>query len=629
MAILIPSLGSVSTQMTAGEKRFALRLKSFLDDQYICWFDIPVGKKKRRPDFIILHPEHGLLVLEVKDWKYETIQSIDPKHAEIITKNGVKSVENPLEQAKSYLSPILRILESEPKLQSVQQQHKGKLCFPYGYGAVFTNLTRAMLHKMIPEKADREAVLSDKLLICKDEMAAQADPEILKKQLEKMFFYNFSKVLTPEQVERIRWHIFPEIRIQHIQKDLIFEADEKTAIQQVMPDMIKIMDLQQEQLARGMKEGHRVIHGVAGSGKTAILYYRCVYLAEVLQQPIVVLCFNISLANTLRAAIKQKGIAHQVQVYHFHGWCAKQLAKHKLKIIEGTGAVWDRQIKSVIQGVEAGKIPTEQYGAVLIDEGHDFEPEWLELVVKMVDPTTNSLLLLYDDAQAIYKKKSRAKFSLTSVGIQAKGRTTILKNNYRNTQEVLEFAYLFAKECFPESENIDIPIIKPNAAGNTGPPPICKNCVNLDAEIAHALQLLQDWHKEKKGLNNIAIIYSVKSTGEKMAKALETQAIPCHLLDTQPNKKSYDPSHDKVALMAIQSSKGLEFDAVIILDASNVLWYETKKDRSEEEKQRLKMDGIRLLYVAMTRARRQLWVSFHKTNEMAENLLNVVATCTK
>ena len=40
------------------------------------------------------------------------------------------------------------------------------------------------------------------------------------------------------------------------------------------------MDLQQEQLARSMGEGHRVIHGVAGSGKTMILGYRAQYLAK-------------------------------------------------------------------------------------------------------------------------------------------------------------------------------------------------------------------------------------------------------------------------------------------------------------------------------------------------------------
>ena len=41
-----------------------------------------------------------------------------------------------------------------------------------------------------------------------------------------------------------------------------------------VPDIVRVMDLQQEQLARSMGEGHRVIHGVAGSGKTMILGYR-------------------------------------------------------------------------------------------------------------------------------------------------------------------------------------------------------------------------------------------------------------------------------------------------------------------------------------------------------------------
>jgi len=42
---------------------------------------------------------------------------------------------------------------------------------------------------------------------------------------------------------------------------------------------------------------------------------------------------------------------------------------------------------------------------VLIDEGHDFEAEWLTLIMPMINPEMNSLLMLYDDAQSLYKKK--------------------------------------------------------------------------------------------------------------------------------------------------------------------------------------------------------------------------------
>ena len=103
-------------------------------------------------------------------------------------------------------------------------------------------------------------------------------------------------------------------------------------------------------------------------------------------------------------------------------------------------------VRSTVDAVERGQIPRGQYGAVLIDEGHDFEPDWFRRVAQMVDPATNSLLLLYDDAQSIYTKGRRKKFSFARVGIQAQGRTTILRLNYRNTVEILSVAKAFAEE---------------------------------------------------------------------------------------------------------------------------------------------------------------------------------------
>ena len=48
------------------------------------------------------------------------------------------------------------------------------------------------------------------------------------------------------------------------------------------------MDVNREQLARSLGEGHRVIHGVAGSGKTMILGYRSLHLAKALGKPTLV-----------------------------------------------------------------------------------------------------------------------------------------------------------------------------------------------------------------------------------------------------------------------------------------------------------------------------------------------------
>ena len=77
------------------------------------------------------------------------------------------------------------------------------------------------------------------------------------------------------QLDRVRWNMFPQVRVQ-TQGALFNDND----IDAELPSIMRVMELQQEQLARSLGDGHRVIHGVAGSGKTMILGYRAEYLAK-------------------------------------------------------------------------------------------------------------------------------------------------------------------------------------------------------------------------------------------------------------------------------------------------------------------------------------------------------------
>jgi superfamily I DNA/RNA helicase len=127
-------------------------------------------------------------------------------------------------------------------------------------------------------------------------------------------------------------------------------------------------------------------------------------------------------------------------------------------------------VQTVIQGVDSGQVSRAQYGAVLVDEGHDFEPEWLKLVAQMVHPETNSLLVLYDDAQSINRRRTRLGFSFAEVGIQARGRTTILRMNCRNTAQIMAVACEFARDLLSakEAEEDAIPLVAPQSAGRSG-----------------------------------------------------------------------------------------------------------------------------------------------------------------
>ncbi len=384
---------------------------------------------------------------------------------------------------------------------------------PWGYGVVLTNITRKQLDETLTPD-EQELVLPGRQVICKDEMLESTPAEQFQERLWNMFHYWFHTKLTLPQIERVRWHLFPEIRITSVQRD--FFADQPAMAEtasplkahETIPEVVRVMDLTQEQLARSLGSGHRVIHGVAGSGKTLILGYRCLHLAQPLEKPILVLCYNITLAARLRAFAEQLGIAEKVKVCHFHQWCKEQLTTYHVDLIESDAPKYDRQVVSVIKGVADGFIPRAQYSAVMIDEGHDFQPEWLKLVTQMTDPEHDSLLLLYDDAQSIYRKGGGLDFTLSSVGIKAQGRTTILKLNYRNTREILAFAYDFASEFIsPREEDDDhIPLIQPEACGCSGPKPAMRMYGSLDEEIDYAAKCITKWRTDGSPLNEIAII---------------------------------------------------------------------------------------------------------------------------
>lgn len=251
--------------MTAGERRFAQRLESHLEDDYLCWYGVPVGSRTLHPDFLILNPRRGLLVLEVKDWKAETIQTIDRFSVTLHLDGRLKQAANPLEQAKQYAYGVKDALERDPALLSEPgSQYQGRLAFPWGYGVVLTNISRKTF-----AEAGLENVIPPERVICQDEMVESVGTEAFQSRLWGMFGVSFKCLLSLPQIDRVRWHLFPEIRI----KQGTFDLGASDNVQSI-PDIVKVMDLQQEQLARSLGEGHRVIHGVAGSGKTMILGYR-------------------------------------------------------------------------------------------------------------------------------------------------------------------------------------------------------------------------------------------------------------------------------------------------------------------------------------------------------------------
>jgi hypothetical protein len=588
--------------MTQGERRTAERLEQKLDDDYLVWFDVPVGPKHAHPDFVVLHPRRGLLILEVKDWRLETIRTASKQTWEILAQGVPKSVPNPIEQARHYSHQVVDALSKDQRLINAE----GKLAFPWSYGVVFTHITRRQF-----ETADLRFAIEPHRVICSDEMTATVEAEDFQSRLWAMFPTLMRGVLSLPQIDRVRWILFPEVRVNT--QIGLFAVDEHA--EGALPDIMRVMDLQQEQLARSLGDGHRVIHGVAGSGKTMILSYRAEYLAKAAtsSKPVLVLCYNQPLAVKLEALMVAKGLAGRVHVRNFHKWCRQQLVAFGQALPAQSPDMFDQMVAGVIRGVDRGQIPSGQYQAVLIDEGHDFEAGWLKLAAQMVDPSTNSLLLLYDDAQSIYQRRRAQQFSFKSLGIQAQGRTTILKINYRNTRQILQTASMVAADLLKSEDCTDdgVPLVQPVSCGREGHEPVIIRLPTLRDEAVKIAELLSAAHQEGYAWGDMAIICRHYSEMERCAAVLRHRQLP-H--EVRKGSGTFNPLADTIKLLTMHVSKGLEFPVVAVCGAGHMPG--DGQDEAEE---------ARLFYVAATRATQRLLIPLSGSGKFAARLSEQLA----
>ena len=84
----------------------------------------------------------------------------------------------------------------------------GKLAFPWSYGVVLTHITRRQF-----EAAELNQAIEAHRVICSDEMTATVEAEDFQSRLWAMFPTLMRGVLSLPQIDRVRWILFPEVRV--------------------------------------------------------------------------------------------------------------------------------------------------------------------------------------------------------------------------------------------------------------------------------------------------------------------------------------------------------------------------------------------------------------------------------
>lgn len=616
MAIFPQGLGNIDQRCNAGERRVLHQLKRCLEDDYLVWHNVPLGPRARQPDFVVLSPRQGVLLLEVKDWKRSTLVGATRDRVELQTARGPVTEANPLRQARDYALELADLMQRDPALTHADGPFRGKLIFPYGWGVVFSHLLAQDL-----AGTDFAELFPAHRCLLRDDLAETIGAGEFHNRLWGMFTVAYPHTLTLPQRDRIRWHLFPEVRLR--QQAALDFADTGSGAP-ALPDLLQVMDLQQEQVARTLGEGHRVIHGAAGSGKTMILIYRAEHLAAAARpdRPVLVLCFNRTLADRIDALLRERGVDERVQVRTFHSWCADVVRSYSLHVPEVHDA--DARFRLLVEAVErslaTGFVPGGQYSALLVDEAHDFEDAWLRMAVRLVDPSRNSLLILYDDAQSIYQTKRR-QFNFASVGIEARGRTSILRLNYRNTAEVLALAAHCAQALLRgagEARGEDeIPLVQPASAGRRGSLPVLIEARDEREEAELLAERIEAAHAAGTPLDEIAVLCRAKYLMRPIEQALARRRLALQSMNSQAFRR-FDWRRPSVKLLTMHSAKGLEFSKVFVPGLQAL----PMRDESLDE-------AVRLLYVAMTRATGELVLSAHGGSPVVDRVRESLAAVTR
>lgn len=410
-----------------------------------------------------------------------------------------------------------------------------------------------------------------------------------------------------------------------------------------------VLSYDQQRLCGFQMDGKpRLVRGVAGSGKTVVLgHWLRKTLDRITEKPdarVWAVFANNALRQLLVDTIESawrddKGDApfpwQRVEILHVY-----DLLNLLLREV-GTSMApfryeYDQAAEAYLKAME-GKAIRPRCHALFADEGQDLGPNTLKLLTALVehgdpaDPKSRSVNIFYDNAQNIYNRRGVPKWS--EMGLDMRGRSTVMKESFRSTRPITEFSFNVLHRLSPEEatgadhkELVEMGLVERADRGGIdwwnlrftqtdGPAPRFEKFRSVEDEYdAIGNQIVRWVRDEGVKPSDICIIYM----GKKPEWRLEGQ------VRTILKKIGVD--------LQVQKSQGFSFDERTVVATSP---HSFKGYDSEivviPSVEKFQADGqvfSRPLYVAMTRARSVLAL-YGKQSEMdgERQILEAIEEC--
>jgi hypothetical protein len=548
VTIFIPPLDELEqlvTPLNKGEQRVAQALRA-LDDEWQIFVQPNLGLDI--PDFVAVHPEHGVCAIEVKDWDPSIYENRDGGRVARWDGRGWTPIPHPLMQPYRYQSTIFERHFALPDDRS-------------GEGFV-----RSILILLNHETRRARAILRAPELARWRSVSVHGE-EILD-DLGSALNYRGRGQPALVSLDRVVKALRDGCPIFELRSDLNLSLNAKDIAEN--PRNAKM----------------RRVRGAAGSGKSVGIAMRAARLAAE-GKSVLVVSYNITLQHYLRslvAAACNGPSARRVECIHFHGLCQAIVDRAQAeRARELLGDPHDHPgiVEEALAATAAGV--RRQFDAILVDEGQDFELGWWNLLREHLAPD-GEMLLVVDDTQNIFGRPKFANDHISGAGFS--GPWTTLRDSYRVPGDLVPVYRNFAERFLDGDKWLPEEATPPAF-------PTQRTWINCGPnDLAREMALASSRLLEESGLvdtpRELTFLAPTHIVGQFVAQQLEEFGHVVHHVfahadaDQQRRKRLFHPDAPGVKGCTVQSFKGWE-SRVLVVGIGDQTW-----DR-------------RLAYVALTR----------------------------
>ena len=371
-----------------------------LSDRYTVYYSVPwqshlknTGVMDGEADFIVVHPEMGIIVLEVKGGDI----SFDPAENQWYSTGGI-AIKDPIEQGRKSHYMLLEKLQALPGWGASRYINIGHaVCFP----SVFVK------ERILKPDLQREIILD------------RGDLADAPRAVTQLFNYLFGTSLKNGAPGLDRVQLVEKLLASsfHLRTPLGVELEYEDA------KLIELTDVQMMALSFLGNRKRVAITGCAGSGKTMLAIEKAVRLQE-LGLNVLLTCFNIPLANYLRKQLPEK----EITILNFHD-LAKEIIKEngfRVKAAQNESEYYDQILPEALWEAATNMQPV--FDAIIVDEAQDFRENYWIALEALLRPD-GYLYVFFDDNQNLYGSVQ----SLTSLIPE---RPFPLSQNCRNTKSI-------------------------------------------------------------------------------------------------------------------------------------------------------------------------------------------------